>query len=163
MINKSNLWFLTLTSIILVLAIYYVAIPNEDSNMVFSHKTNNTNIETTIEESEIITAMRVTKEEEHLTDVKNLQNILLDSSKTIEEKNEAYEQLRYLNNNKSMEEKLENIINNTFKVSSFIEIKDNNIKITIINKEHSYSLANDIIVAVTKEVGDKYYTTVKFN
>lgn len=163
MINKSNLWFLTLSSIILVLAIYYVAIPVEESNMVFSHKQDNSNIETTIQESEILTAMRVTKEEEHLNDIQNLQNILLDSTKTINEKNEAYEKLQFLNSNKSLEEKLESTINKTFKVSSFVEIKDNSAKITIINKEHSYTLANDIILAANKEIGNEYYVTVKFN
>ena len=35
MINKKNLWFLTLTSIILVLAIYYVTMPLGNDNMVF--------------------------------------------------------------------------------------------------------------------------------
>lgn len=31
MINKKNLWFLTLFSLVLVLSIYYVTMPNESN------------------------------------------------------------------------------------------------------------------------------------
>ena len=162
MINKTNLWFLTLSSIILVLAIYYIAIPAEETNLVFSSKPTGEAIETKIEESEILTAMRVSKEEQHLDSLQLLQEILLDTKKTVDEKNEAYEQIKYLNSTKANEEKLEGIINDNFKVSSFVEIKDNKVKITIVNKEHSYTLANDIITTVNKELDNTYYVTVKF-
>ena len=36
MINKSKLWFLTLSGIILVLAVYYVALPGPATYSVFS-------------------------------------------------------------------------------------------------------------------------------
>ncbi len=162
MINKTNLWFLTLSSIILVLAIYYIAIPGEDTNLVFSSKPTGEAIETKIEESEVLTAMRVSKEEQHLDSIQLLQEILLDTKKTVDEKNEAYEQIKYLNSTKANEEKLEGIINDNFKVSSFVEIKENKVKITIVNKEHSYTLANDIICTVNKELDNTYYVTVKF-
>lgn len=162
MINKTNLWFLTLSSIILVLAIYYIAIPGEETNLVFSSKPTESIVETKIEESEVLTAMRVSKEEQHLDSLQLLQEILLDSKKTVDEKNEAYEQIKYLNSTKANEEKLEGIINDNFKVSSFVEIKDNKVKITVVNKEHSYTLANDIITTVNKELDNTYYVTVKF-
>lgn len=162
MINKTNLWFLTLSSIILVLAIYYIAIPGEETKLVFSSKPIEEVVDTKIEESEILTAMRVSKEEQHLDSLQLLQEILLDSKKTVDEKNEAYEQIKYLNSTKANEEKLEGIINDNFKVSSFVEIKDNKVKITIVNKEHSYTLANDIITTVNKELDNNYYVTVKF-
>lgn len=162
MINKTNLWFLTLSSIILVLAIYYIALPGEDTNMVFSSKPKEEVIETNIEESEVLTAMRVSKEEQHLDSIQLLQDILLDTKKTVDEKNEAYEQIKYLNSTKANEEKLEGIINDNFKVSSFVEIKDNKVKVTIVNKEHSYTLANDIITTINKELDNTYYVTVKF-
>ena len=162
MINKTNLWFLTLSSIILVLATYYIAIPSEETNLVFSSKPNEEIIETKIEESEVLTAMRVSKEEQHLDSIQLLQEILLDTKKTADEKNEAYEQIKYLNSTKANEEKLEGIINDNFKVSSFVEIKDNKVKITIVNKEHSYTLANDIIATVNKELNNNFYVTVKF-
>ncbi len=162
MINKTNLWFLTLSSIILVLAIYYIAIPNSETSLVFSSSPGSEKIETNIQESEVLTAMRVTKEEEHLESIQTLQEILLNTSKSVDEKNEAYEQIQFLNSTKALEEKLENDINNQFSVSSFVELKENKAKIVIVGKKHSYSLANDIITLVNKESNNAYYVTVKF-
>ena len=34
MLSKKNLWFLTLFSIILVMAVYYVSVPTPDSSLV---------------------------------------------------------------------------------------------------------------------------------
>lgn len=77
-------------------------------------------------------------------------------------KNDAYEQIQYLNSNKALEEKLESLVNKTHKVTSFVQIKDNKIKVVIANKEDSYELANDIIKTVNTEVKNEYYVTVKF-
>lgn len=162
MINKTNLWFLTLTSIILVLAIYYIAIPGESSKLVFSSNPNGNEVEATVEESEALTAMRVSKEEEHLETIQTLQEVLLNNEKSLDEKNDAYEQIKYLNSNKASEEKLESIISKNFKVSAFVQIKDNKIKVVIANKKQSYKLANEIIATVNKELDNTYYVTVKF-
>ena len=164
MINKKNLWFLTLTSIILVLAIYYVTMPLGNDNMVLSSENNNTEKEVmvTIEESEALTAARIEKQEQDLNDIKKLQEILLSDDKTVDEKNEAYEQIKYLNASKSTEEKLEKNINNSFELTSFVSIKNNTIKVTIANKEDSLDLANKIITMVNKETNNDYYVTVKF-
>lgn len=86
MINKTNLWFLTLSSIILVLAVYYIAIPSENLSTVFSPTNTSNPIESTVEESEVLTAMRVTKEEELLDSIQTLQEVLLNNSSTLDEK-----------------------------------------------------------------------------
>ena len=165
MINKKNLWFLTLTSIILVLAIYYVTMPLGNDNMVLNSN-NNSNTEkevmVNIEESEALTAARIEKQEQDLNEVKKLQEILLSEDKTIDEKNEAYEQIKYLNASKSIEEKLEKNINSNFELTSFVSIKNNTIKVTVANKEDSLDLANKIITLVNKETNNDYYVTVKF-
>lgn len=165
MINKKNLWFLTLTSIILVLAIYYVTMPLGNDNMVLNSN-NNSNTEkevmVNIEESEALTAARIEKQEQDLNEVKKLQEILLSEDKTIDEKNDAYEQIKYLNASKSIEEKLEKDINSGFELTSFVSIKNNTIKVTIANKEDSLDLANKIITLVNKETNNDYYVTVKF-
>ena len=162
MINKSNLWFLTLSGIILVLAIYYIGGPIETTDMVFSASTNNSDEITITEESESLTAMRVTKEEEDLEAMKTLQDVLLNASTSIDEKNDAYEEIMTLNNTKSIEEKLEKLINESYSVSSFIDITDNKIKVIIANKKSSYELANKIISTINKELKEDFYVTVKF-
>lgn len=164
MINKSKLWFLTLSSIILVLAVYYIAIPNDSDYLVFNNISEKEEQaeSPTISESEIITAMRVQKEEEHLESTKLLQEILLNNSKTVQEKNDAYEQIKNLNNNKSIEEKLEKDLIEKFNKNFFVQIKDNNIKIVLANTKESSSLANEIIVYVNSKLESNYYCTVKF-
>ncbi len=162
MINKKNLWFLTLTSIILVLAIYYVTMPLGNDTYVNSNVDGDKEVMVNIEESEALTAARIEKQEQDLTEIKKLQEILLSNDKTVDEKNEAYEQIKYINVSKSNEEKLEKNINNSFEVTSFVQIKDNTIKVVIANKEDSLELANKIISLVNKETNNEFYVTVKF-
>lgn len=162
MINKKNLWFLTLTSIILVLAIYYVTMPLGNDTYVNSNVDDDKEVMVNIEESEALTAARIEKQEQDLTEIKKLQEILLSNDKTVDEKNEAYEQIKYINVSKSNEEKLEKNINNSFEVTSFVQIKDNTIKVVIANKEDSLELANKIISLVNKETNNEFYVTVKF-
>ena len=87
---------------------------------------------------------------------------MLNNELSIDEKNEAYEQIKYLNASKSNEEKLESLVNSNFEVSSFVSIKDNTIKVVIANKEDSLDLANKIISLVNENTNNEYYVTVKF-
>ena len=161
MINKSNLWFLTLSSIILVLSIYYIGGVNETDKMVFSANTSDEEV-VVIEESEALTAMRISKEEEHLNELTVLQEVLLNQKSTTDEKNDAYEKIKLLNDKKSLEEKLERKILQEFKVTSFVEIDDDKIKVIISNKDDSFKLANNVIKLINANVKDDFYVTVKF-
>lgn len=161
MINKSNLWFLTLSSIILVLSIYYIGGVNETDKMVFSANTSDEEV-VVIEESEALTAMRISKEEEHLNELTVLQEVLLNQKSTTDEKNDAYEKIKLLNDKKSLEEKLESKILQEFKVTSFVEIDDDKIKVIISNKDDSFKLANNVIKLINANVKDDFYVTVKF-
>ena len=162
MINKSKLWFLTLSSIILVLAVYYIAIPNPTTSLVFSSGNSSKGPDIEISESEALTAMRITKDEEDLQTIQTLQEILLDSTKSVEEKNDAYEKIKYLNSNKSLEEKLEKDIYNNFKFSAFVSINENNLKVVIANKNKSVEIANNIIKYINTQTDQNYYVSVKF-
>ncbi len=114
MINKQGIWFLTLTSLALVLSVYYITMPNElllTNNSNF--KTENNTVDTvsnetvTIKDSELITSMRVELDNERTTLMNELQGKLSDKNLTVDEKNEVYEDLRYLSNIASLEETLE--------------------------------------------------------
>ena len=94
MINKQNLWFLTLFSLILVLSVYYITMPNELllTNNSSYEKSNNkeqnkedsdkkeekANVE--VSESNILEALRVNLEEERSTKKAELQKSLTDSN-----------------------------------------------------------------------------------
>ena len=97
MINKQNLWFLTLFTLILVLSIYYVTMPNDLLvEAIKKEPKTETKAEAkdTIEEVSSLVAMRVSLEEERQTVMDELQEKLTNDETTSEEKNNAYEQLK---------------------------------------------------------------------
>ncbi len=61
MINKQNIWFITLFSLILVLGIYYVTVPNNTLEKMHQMIEEKTVDEPVVEESSL-TALRVSKE-----------------------------------------------------------------------------------------------------
>lgn len=160
MINKQSLWFLTLFSIILVLSVYYITMPN---NTLATLKENDINKETlNITESDALTSLRVESDEEAQTTMNELQSILLNEKSSLEEKNNAYEKIQNMNFNKSKEESIEKLITENFKLQSFVKIDKDNIKVTISKKDHDLVLANQIIRKIQEEYTNKMYITVKF-
>lgn len=161
--NKQNLWFITLFSIILVLSIYYIRMPSnilkEYSNTTSSNETDE---EITVSASNSLVAMRVSSDEELLTNIEELQNTILDNTKTIEEKNTAYSALLALNQNKGSEENIESVIKEKFSLDSFVKINKDQINIVISSSEHDKVLANNIIVEVQSLFDTKKYITIKF-
>lgn len=162
MINKQNLWFVTLFSLILILGIYYISIDDEVAAVL---KSDNTNSKEVIEitESDVLVALEVEKEEEKQTLMEEYQNVLLDTNSTIEEKNTAYENIQKLNDSTSDEEKIKEKINKEFNLNSFTKINGNNISIVIASSIHDNELANKIIRSVQELYKDSKYITVKFN
>lgn len=171
MINKQSLWFLTLFSLILVLSVYYITMPNEllltnNSNYLntetTSGDTNNNDTQVTIEESELLVTMRVNLEEERNTVMAELRSTLTSEDTTSEEKNNAYEQIKYLSNLKAQEEALEEKIKKDYGIECFIKIDNNEIKVVAIKDSHDTILANNIMKTIQSEFDNKVYITVKF-
>ena len=160
MINKQSLWFLTLFSIILVLSVYYVAMPN---NTLATIKENDNDVQTiNIEESDSLAALRVQNDEEIESTMNELQSILLNEETTLEEKNTAYEKIQNINSNKGKEESIEKLIEDNFKYQSFVKIDNDKISVTISNKTHDVKQANEIIRKIQEQYTNKMYITVKF-
>lgn len=162
MINKQNLWFVTLFSLILILGIYYVSIDDDVVNSLKSQGTSEAAEVMEITESDVLVSLEVEDDEEKQTLLEEYQDILLDSNATAEEKNVAYEEIQKLNNNIGMEEKLKEKIKTIFKVNSFIKIKDNSISVTIAENKHDKTSANNIIRSIQEEYDEEMYITVKY-
>lgn len=159
MINKQSLWFLTLFSLILVLSVYYITMPSE----ILSPEVNKDKDKVVvIEESEILTALRIETDETRLSQMKDLRLVLTNIEATIEEKNNAYEQLKLLDVIKGKEEKIESKIKENFKLNSFIKIDNNQVKVVVSSDKHSTELANNIMRSIQEEFEDKMYISVKF-
>ena len=169
MINKENLWFLTLFSLILVLSVYYITMPND--LLLSSDKTNVVNkenkdkgkeVNVTVEESEILVSLRVNLEEERMQRKLDLEGILTNNESTTEVKNEAYEELKYLNIIVGEEDSIEKKIKEVHNLDSFVEITGKEVTIIIANQNHDNNLANDIMRTIQEQFSEQMYITIKF-
>lgn len=161
MINKQNLWFITLFSLILILGIYYVAIP-EETITVLNENDNSTTVNTEITTSDSLVAMRVEEEEKLLEEMEVAQSTLLNINATSDEKNEAYELLQELNNKKGKISEFESLIKDKYNYESCVKIDGNNINITILSEDLGEKTANEIINLIQEKYENQMYITVKF-
>ena len=162
MINKQNLWFVTLFSLILILGIYYVSIDDE-VKQVLKSEDNSSHEVIEITESDILVSLEVEKDEEKQALMEEYQNILLAEKSTLEEKNNAYENIEALNNSTADEAKIKDMIKEKFNYNSFVKIKDNSINVVIASNKHNNETANKIIRAIQELYEDEKYITIKFN
>lgn len=177
MINKQSLWFLTLFSLILVLSVYYITMPNELllTNNGNTEKTTSVSSDSkekkeqdqkeakvTIQESETLVTMRVTLEEEREKQMADLKTTLTSEVATASEKNDAYEQMKVMDEIKAKESTIEQQIKDNFSLDSFVKIDGTNVKVVVVKKDHDSNLANQIMKKVQENFSEKVYTTVKF-
>jgi len=163
MINKQNLWFITLFSLILVLSIYYVTMSDDALATLANDAANNNDAEVIeVSSSNVLVALRVEDEESVLAEMEKLQTILLDEAATLEEKNDAYDSLQALNSNKGKESEIETKIKEVHKLDSFVKINGDQISVVIASNDHSTEIANNIIRTVQQLFDTRMYITVKF-
>ena len=174
MINKKSLWFLTLFSLILVLSVYYVTMPNEllltnnndyvanTSVLANTPNDNNSEVSTSVSESEILVALRVEADEALEGEIDKLKTILTNKDSSIDDKNEAFEKMKALNDLKAEEKKLEEKIQTELNLKSFVKIDGDQVRVIVDNKEHDTNIANNIMRLIQSNYNKKMYITVKF-
>lgn len=169
MINKKSIWFLTLFSLILVLSVYYITMPNDLllTNITSSEEDEQTDADSDevvaeVSESTILVALRVSAEEEYLEEMESLKNILNDKATSIEEKNNAFEQIKNLNSTKGEQEELETKIEAEYNLKSFVKIDGDQVRVVVDSGDHDTTLANDIMRLVQSDYENKMYISVKF-
>lgn len=173
MINKQNLWFLTLFSLILVLSVYYITMPNDlliassstETKEKSKKEDTSSDDEKTIsevDEADSLTALRVSLDEERDKEKEELKTTMTKEDATTDEKNNAYEQLKYLSVIEGEEEKLEKLIKEKHKLDSFVKIDNNTITVVAAKKKHDVTLANNIMRTIQGEYDTKKTITVKF-
>ena len=162
MINKQGLIFLTLTSLILVLSVYYVTMPTElllttnSSYIKNNEETNDKEEVVKIEEENIISAMKSILNDERRDKVKELNNKLINEKLTIEEKNNIYEEIKVINKLETIEEEIEKIIKDEYNLDSFVKVKDDIIEITIKSSKHDKNLVAKIMTSIEKKYSNMY-------
>ena len=168
MINKKSLWFLTLFSLILVLSVYYVTMPNEllltnnNSKIEKEEVLEEANASVEVSESSVLVALRVEADEEMLKELDDLKNILMDTESSVEEKNNAFEKMKDINITRGEEETLEKKILDNFKLKAFVKINGDQIRVVVASEKHDTSLANQIMRSIQENYTNKMYISVKF-
>ncbi|MBR6136536.1 MAG: SpoIIIAH-like family protein [Bacilli bacterium] len=160
MIKKQNLWLLTLFSLILILGVYYVTMPNEVLEKI-NIKTEELK-EDKVEEESSLTSLRVSKETTRKEKIDSLESSLASDNLTSSEKNNTYELLKYLNEIQGIEEKLEKKIKKELGLDCYIKIDNSDANAICISKEHDKTLANKIMRLVQQTQKNKLNITVKF-
>ena len=170
MINKKSIWFLTLFSLILVLSIYYITMPSE---LLLSTKENYNNqsekeetieeeTQVTVNESDLLTSLRVEANDEMVQEMDELKAVLTSKDATSEEKNDAFERMKELNSVRGKEETLEKKIKDEFKLDSFVKIDGDQIRVVVNTEELDKKTANNIMRSVQSNFDEKMYISVKY-
>ncbi len=170
MMNRKNLWFLTLFSLVLVLSIYYITMPNDllaastsSKSTVSKANVTDTKAKVSKTESDAITALKVEDEAKTKDTLSELQKKITNKDSSTEDKNKAYEEIKNINNNSGVEENIEKKINSQYNCEAFTKIDDSNVKVVVDKCENSKTLANNIMRLVQEQFSDKMYISVKFS
>lgn len=160
MINKQNLWFVTLFSMILVLGIYYVTLADENLN--FEKVVDNSKPVISVSENDSLMALKVANDEKIIEEVTMYENIILNEKSSANDVNDAYDNLQTIQNNITKAEEIETLISEKYNTSAFIKIKNDKISVTISNLDRSANIANNIIIDIQKLYKKQMYITVEF-
>ena len=170
MMNRKNLWFLTLFSLVLVLSIYYITMPNDllaastsSKSTVSKANVTDTKAKVSKTESDAITALKVEDEAKTKDTLSELQKKITNKDSSTEDKNKAYEEIKNINNNSGVEENIEKKINSQYNCEAFAKIDEANVKVVVDKCENSKTLANNIMRLVQEQFSDKMYISVKFS
>ncbi len=173
MINKQGLWFLTLFSLILVLSIYYITMPNEifQSEEVTEkadvknedNKEEKDTEEVSSQNTSYVETLKIELDSERSEILNTLQEILNDKQKTSDEKNQAYEQMKEINNLKASEERLSSKIKDEYSLDAYVKQEDNTVEVVIDSKDHDVKLANKIMRTIQSEFDEAMSISIKFS
>ncbi len=161
MINKQNLWVITLFSLIVVLSIYYINLPEQTSLSMVSTTSNLSDV-IEINEADVLIALKVEEEEKLLGEIETAQHLLLDEASSIEQRNNAYQTIQNVNTKKSQMQKIEKLLKDKYKLDACVKINDNTIGIIISGNDLGVDVVNKIINDVQSLYIETKYITVKF-
>ena len=161
MINKKNLWFLTLFSLVLVLSVYYITMPKElllTNNDEALKKTDDVNIQ----ELSLIETLKQEDNNTTLTEINKLKTTISSTNTSNEDRNKAFDELKLINQISSKEELLEEKVKNTLGLDTFIKIDGDQIRVVVSSNEPTNTLANDIMRTIQSNFDTKQYISIQF-
>lgn len=165
MINKQGIWFLTLFSLILVLSIYYITMPDEmfiTNNDLVENNEEVTTKDVILEKNDVsyIGNLKIELADKREEEIRNLEEKM--NSMSGDEKNDAYETIKMIDSYKSIEDTIIKSINKEYELDSYVEVSSDKVNIVIEKEKHDVALANDIMRIAQNEFDYPMNITVKF-
>ncbi len=148
--NKQAVTFLSLFSLILVLSIYYIMLPNNSKSVSTKKEL------TTIEKLQT----SLDKKRDEIISKNN--EIIAKESSTSDSISKALETISETKEIKDKEKEILSKIKEAGYNDAYVEIADKIIKVTVVKKDAVQSDANKIIKMILKYLGDDYQVEVKF-
>ncbi|MEE0967141.1 MAG: SpoIIIAH-like family protein [Bacilli bacterium] len=148
--NKQAITFLSLFSLILVLSIYYIMLPSQDT------QTSTNNDLNTIEE------LQTALDQKRDQIIAENNDIIAKESSTSESISKALETISETKELKDKEKEILTLIQNAGYQDVYVEIDGKLVQVTIIKKDATNSDANNVIKTVLQSLGDEYQVEVKF-
>lgn len=151
--NRQAITFLTLFSLILVLSIYYILLPPE-----------NTANEVAVNDQEVsqIEALQKNLDKER-EDLISENNAIIASSESDSDKiASALATISEAKETAALEAKITKTVNEAGFKNAFVEVENKTIKVVVDKKDGSGNDANNIIKTIMEETKNKYQVEVKF-
>ena len=158
--NRKNLWFLTVFSLILILGVYYITLPSELFNAEKTKEVSS-KVDVNVSEEDKLISLRVERDERVNTVMSELQDKIINSNNS-EEKNTYFDELQKINLSKGKETYLEDKLLSKLNINSLVEITGDNITVTIAALEHNTSIVSEIMKCVQEEFEDDKNIVIKF-
>ena len=152
--NKQAITFLTLFSLILVLSIYYILLPPENSVDQQVNITEKT-------QSQIVSLQEdLDKKREIIISENN--DVIASSTSSSETISKALETIAETKEIAAKEKEIADILEKAGFKQSFVEVEAKNVKVIIEKKEATKNDANVIIKTLLNHLGKDYQVEVKF-
>lgn len=180
LLKKQTVWLLTMLSLVVVLSVYYITSPEPNQGnlaTVEEQQEENAVNEEAVEEVEsedgetIISgiasdeqfeALRLDLEDARSQMKEEFQEIVASTDLPVEQRNDAYEKMKELDNISQKEGTLETLIKTMGYDDALVRADGDKVRVTVKAKEHSAAEANEIIQMVRNELGSLQAVAVTF-
>lgn len=181
LLKKQTVWLLTMLSLVVVLSVYYITSPEQNSNELAAvkqeekadQKETKTDTETEVKDGDTVIsqvagdeefeALRLELQDERSELKEQLNTVVATTDLPADQRSEAVDQMKKLSEIAQKEEMLETLIKAMDYEDALVRADGSTVKIIVKSKkESSKSEANAIIQMVKKEIGETNFVAVEF-
>ncbi|AIE60683.1 SpoIIIAH-like family protein [Bacillus methanolicus] len=184
LLKKQTVWLLTMLSLVVVLSVYYITSPEQNGNSMAGIEQKSANQKTAVKgkdnkaatsqtdagakitsepaSDEVFEALRMDLDDQRSKRKEELENIVASTDLPTEKRNQAYDEMKKLDETAIKEDLLESLIKAMNYEDALVQVDGGQVRITVKADKLSPSAANDIIQMVKQEINGLQHVAVKF-